>query len=461
MRLYERALEAVDIFDDDDLALRSEILSETAGALQVGGLAESAHQRALAAASLARQAGDAGRLALAGVAYQGELGMWSSPSDPVGAEIMREGLAGLGTDRPAVRARVLSALAHGLVLAPGGVALPEADAAVAAAREAGDAHALCHALLVRAWAVRGVLPVSQRLDAAHEAVNTAHAAGDRFYEISSQYLLGNALLNNAELDQAAVALLATDFRGALEDWAIADFRCSHALAQGRFAEAASLADTAHELGVALGDTNDGIRALQGWSIARMTGDFDAARRWHDACAATAVGLVFPTEVVNAVSAGEADGAREILAAWARNIRDLIPEIMRYSAIHYVSQLAFELGALEGLEMWPEYAERFPGELIGADAGLLGASDAARGRFAAVQGDLDRAVELLEAGHAMHERLELPQLVVETGLDLGIVLLRRDKPGDADRATALLRATAELARAIGMVPAETRARALVA
>ena len=150
-----------------------------------------------------------------------------------------------------------------------------------------------------------------------------------------------------------------------------------------------------------------------------------------------------------------------LAAWARDIQDLVPEIMRYSAIHYVSQLAFELGPLVGLEGWPEYAECFPGELLGADAGIIGASDAARGRFAAVQGDLDRAVELLEAGHAMHARLELPQLSVETGLDLGIVLLRRGKAGDGDRAAALLRTTAELASTIGMVPAEARARALIA
>jgi class 3 adenylate cyclase len=461
VRLYERALEAVDIFDDDDPGLRAEILSEMARALQVGGLAEPAHERALAAAALARQAGDAARLAFAGMAYQGELGMWASPSDPVGAEIMREGLAGLGTERPDVRARALSALAHGLVLAPGGVALPEADAAVAAAREAGDTHALCHALLVRAWAVRGVLPVAQRLDAANEAVATARAADDRFHEISSQYLLGNALLNNAQLDEAAAAFVATDFRGALEDWAIADFRGSHALAEGRFEEAAVLVDAAHALGNAIGDTNDGVRALQRWSIARLAGDFDAARHWQAECAATAVGLVFPTEAMNALSAGEHDEARDLVAVWARDIQDLVPEIMRYSAIHYVSQLVFELDPLEGLEAWPEYAERFPDELIGADAGLIGASDAGRGRFAAVKGDLDRAVELLEAGHAMHARLELHQLSVETGLDLGIVLLRRDKAGDGDRATALLRTTAELASTIGMVPTEARARALIA
>ena len=135
--------------------------------------------------------------------------------------------------------------------------------------------------------------------------------------------------------------------------------------------------------------------------------------------------------------------------------------MRYSAIHYVSQLVFALGSLDGLEAMPAYAEGFPCELLGADAGLIGASDAARGRFAAVQGDLDRAVELLEAGHGVHTRLELPQLSVETGLDLGIVLLQRQRAGDGDRATELLRTTAELASAIGMVPAEARARALIA
>jgi hypothetical protein len=255
--------------------------------------------------------------------------------------------------------------------------------------------------------------------------------------------------------------VATDFRGALEDWAIADFRGSHALAQGRFAEAAVLADATHALGTAIGDTNDGVRALQRWSIARLTGDFEAARHWHTECAATAVGLTFPSEAVNALTAGEHDEARDLLTAWARDIQAFVPDIMRYSAIHYVSQLVFELGTLEGVEAWTEYAERFPGELLGADAGIIGASDAARGRFAAVQGDLDRAVELLEAGHALHARLELPQLGVETGLDLGILLLRRDQAGDAERATELLRTTAELASAIGMVPAVERARALIA
>ncbi|MDQ1481738.1 MAG: hypothetical protein QOI44_2599, partial [Actinomycetota bacterium] len=460
VRLYDRALEAVEILDDDDPGLRSEILSQTARALQIGGDAETAHERTLAAAELARRAGDAARLAEAGIAYQGELGMWASPSDSVGAEIMREGLAALGADRPDVRARALSALAHGLIFAPGAEALPAADAAIAAAREAADDQALCHALLVRSWAVRGILPVAERLAAAEEASAAARAVGDRFHEISVEYLLGNALLNHGDLDRAETAFINTDFRGALEEWAIADFRAARALAEGRFAEAVLLFDVAHERGAALGETNDGIRALQQWITARLTGDFGAIFHWEEKLSATTLGLAFPTRALTALSVGDAPKAREELAAWSREIEPLIPKLMYYSAISYVSQLAFELGVTDALDEWSEYAERFPGELLGADAGFVGAADAARGRFAALQGDLDRAVELLGAGHAMHTRLELHHLIVESGIDLGIVLLRRDQPGDADRATELLRAMAELAGTIGMVPAEVRARALM-
>jgi hypothetical protein len=374
---------------------------------------------------------------------------------------MREGLAALGQNRPDVRARALSALAHGLIFAPGAEALPAADAAIAAAREAADDQALCHALLVRTWAVRGVLPVSERLAAAEEAIAAARAVGDRFHEISVEYLLGNALLNQGDLDRAESAFGRTDFRGALEDWAIADFRTGRAVAEGRIAEAAGLSDVAHERGAALGETNDGIRALQQWTVARLTGDVDAALHWLEECGATAVGLAFPLRALTALWAGDAPKAREELAAWSGEIEPFVPKLMYYSAILYLSQLAFELDVTDALDDWREYAERFPGELIGADAGLLGAADTARGRFAALQGDLDRAVELLEAGHALHERLALPQLCVESGIDLGVVLLRRGKAGDADRATDLLQTVAELANVMGMIPAERRARAAIA
>ena len=135
-------------------------------------------------------------------------------------------------------------------------------------------------------------------------------------------------------------------------------------------------------------------------------------------------------------------------------------LMRYATLPWVSELAFRLDELTGLEALVDYAEHFAGDLLGSDAGLLGAADVARGRFAAVQGDLDGAVSLLEAGHAFHARLELHVLVVESGLDLASVHLRRGTTRDRERATELLTATIGLADELGMTPSFERASALV-
>jgi hypothetical protein len=460
VQLYERALEAVDILEDDDPGLRADILSQLADALHLGGLADAAHQRALTAAQLARTIGDAARVAQAGMSYQGQLGMWASPEDPVGAEIIREALAALGTARPDVRARALSALAHGQILAPGASPLPEADAGVAAAREAGDDEALVYALLVRSWAMRGALSAEERLPVSEEGLAIANRLGDRAVISGIEYLHGNALLNQGDFEGAQRAFVQTEYRGALEGWAIADFRAAAAQAEGRFEEADALSDVAHKLGSALGETNEGIHALQHWATARYTGDAEGADRWAEVCNATAIGIAFPIAAMNALLVGVDADARERLGVWVREIDPIIPTLIRYTAVHYVALLAFQLDIHDGLDGLMEYAELFPGELIGSDGGILGAADAARGRFAALSGDLDRAVDQLEAGHALHERLGLHALTVESGVDLGAVLLRRDQPDDRDRGVELLRATAELASGLGMTPAERRARALI-
>jgi class 3 adenylate cyclase/tetratricopeptide (TPR) repeat protein len=458
--LYERALEVVDLVGVDDEPLtRSDILAAMADAQHGMGDAELAHRSALAAAALARQGRDAARLCKAGIAYQGELGIWATPSDPVGVDLMREGLANLDQDADGARARTLGALAQAILLVPGG-ALDEADEALAAAREAGDDMALMRALQTRAWAVRGVLPVADRLQAAEAAVQQSVRQGDRYYELVSRYLLANAHLNAGDLTAAAESFgHAAEFRGGLEGWAIADFRAALAVAQGHLAESIELADEAARLGLALGDTNEGVHAMQRWTVALLQGDLDGLKRWHERCAQTAIGLTIPTGALSSLACDGPGAARAELDAWVRDIKPLVPDIMRYSAVHYLSRLAFELDTTDGFEEMVDYADRFEGELLGADAGFIGSADAARGRYAAVAGDLGRAVELLEAGHAFHVRLDLQQLIVESGVDLGTVLLRRAGPGDEVRACELLGQAEELADRIGMVPWAARARAL--
>jgi tetratricopeptide (TPR) repeat protein len=467
IRFYERALEAVDSLDTDDPGLRAEISSLLAHAYHGAGSGDTAREYALAAATLARGADDGARLAEAGVAYQGEIGVWAVPSDSVGAEIIREGLASLGTSRPDIRARALSSLANALLLTPGGTALDEADRAIAAAREAADDQALRHALLVRAWAVRGVRPVAERKQAAEDALAAARASDDRFLELGALYQLANAVLNEGDVDRAVDWFVqASEFRGALDGWAIADMRTALAIAQGRFADADELSAAAYELGRPLSDTNEGIHALQRWTSARLTGDFDAARRWHEKCETTAIGFVIPLAAVTALDAGDHKQAGELLDAWLREVEPVVPEVMRYPILGYVSRLALRTEALSEdvlsrLEEIAGYAQTFAGELTGSDAGILGAADVARGRFAAARGDLDEAVELLEAGHELHARLSLHQLTVESGLDCGLVLLRRDRPEDRDAARRVLEEASTLATELTMVPARRRAMTLLA
>lgn len=454
IRLYERALEALDTLEGDHAGRRSEILSWIALAHHGSGNRDTARVHASQAVDLARRADDAARLIEAGIAYQGELGVWASPTDPVGTEIMREGLAALGSDRNEIRARALSMLAQGLLLAPGG-ALAEADAAVAAAHDAADDAALAHALVVRAWAVRGALPVAERRAAAEEARDFARARGDGFHEIGALYQYANSFLSAGDLTTAeAQFALAAEFRGGLEGWAIADFQTALAIAHGRFADAVELCETAYRLGAALGESNEGIHALQRWLIARHTGDSTAATTWQAQAAATAIGFVQPTGPVTLL--GDPDAARAALVEWTRDAHPVVPDILRFTNVHHLSVLALQLDTLAGFESSVDYAEAFAGELLGSDAAILGAADAARGRFAAVRGELDAAVALLEAGHAMHERLGLRALEVESGIDHARVLLRRAGDGDVALARDRLERATALAAELGMLPARAAA-----
>jgi class 3 adenylate cyclase len=460
LRLYERALEAVDLLDDNDSGPRVDVLAAMAHTHHGAGASDTARRCALTAVDLARGAGDAARLTQAGIAYQGQLGTWARPSDPLGVEIIREGLAELPPDRPDVRAQALALLAHALLLAPGG-ALTEADQAVAAAREVGDAQVLGDALGVRAWAVRGVLPAEERQRAAQEALDFAIARRDRVNEFGALYHLGNSQLTRGDLVAARAAFLrGSEFTGALQGWAACDFDASYALAQGRFAEADALSEDAHRLGAALGDTNDFVHAYQRWSAALATGDLAAARTWQEHVAATAAGLAVPTAPVTHLAAGDDAATRAALSSWIHDIEPLVPHLVRFVSVHYVSLLSFRLETLDGLTHFIDYSERFAGELLGSDAGLAGAADAARGRFAAARGDLDTAATLLETGHSLHQRLELHKLSVESGIDLGRVLLRRGGPGDRESAQQLLGRAVALAERLGMAPALTEAQALL-
>ncbi|MSO79387.1 MAG: adenylate/guanylate cyclase domain-containing protein [Acidimicrobiia bacterium] len=258
VHFYSLALEALDAGDADD-ATRAGLLIARGYAHHERNDAEAGRADALAAADVARRIGDAGLIGRAGVTYQGLVGHWAAPHDPVAVELMREGLAGLADGDVFNRARVTAALANALVLAPGDEALVLAEEAERLAQEAGDAESRNVALLGWMWGLRSRGRAADLCRIANTGVEHSIAAGRPDWEFNARYLLGEGLIESGDLDAGVVEMdLAGEFPSVLHGWAPVVYAASRALASGRLDEAEELAARAAPLGAALGETNDVI-----------------------------------------------------------------------------------------------------------------------------------------------------------------------------------------------------------
>ena len=90
--IYERALEAIDGMVEEPSPLRARVLAELARAAGGQGDMDRARRLALEVADLARTLNAPVLLAAAGEAYQGDIGMWAEPGDPVALDLLREAL---------------------------------------------------------------------------------------------------------------------------------------------------------------------------------------------------------------------------------------------------------------------------------------------------------------------------------------------------------------------------------
>jgi tetratricopeptide (TPR) repeat protein len=461
--LYERALEAIDGMVEEPSALRAWLLADVARATGARGDTDTARRLALDVAALARALDDPVLLVAAGEAYQGQLGMWAEPGDPVALDLLRDALGSLDDGDLVTRARASAVIALGELLAPGDVGLRSADVAVALARASGDPTALGYALGARSWSVRGWLPVAERLVAIEELADAGRRFRIRSIESGAHYQLGAALLNAGELDGADAAFIAASVGYgdvALDQWATTNFRCSRAYAEGRYADGDALGVEAFALGEGLGDTNEAIDSARIMFSRLERGEFAEAEAAQVRGAVTALGVAGPYEALVAVETGDLDRAATGLDAWMNHVYPHLPGMVRYLGVASAVVVAARIGDVERSDVFAEYLEQFRGELIGSDGWIFEAVDHLLGLCAATDGRLDEAVDLLGSGHEMYRRLGLRAREVHSGLDLGRVLLERGAPGDADAAADQLRSTIALADELGMAPSARAAAALL-
>ena len=304
--------------------------------------------------------------------------------------------------------------------------------------------------------------MAQRRLAAEELVDLGRRVGVKSIETGGAYLLGNALLTCGDLDAAdEVYAVGSGLVGvALSDWPLVNFRASRAFAEGRFTEGTALGARAFELGEALADTNEASDSVRIMMSSLERGDHASAKVALDRSAATTFALAGPYGAWFAVETGDLDTGRTELTAWMEHVFELVPPMLRVLSAAVAAFIAARVDAADHASAVAEYLGPFGGELIGTDGWIYGPVDHVLGLCAATRGELDEAVDLLTAGHGLNERLGLHAREVQSGLDLGRVLLERGAAGDRDAGQAHLRHVGDLATELGMTPSARRAESLV-
>jgi tetratricopeptide (TPR) repeat protein len=459
VRFYDLALDALEAGDDD--ATRAKLLIGRGLAQHERGDPESGRADGLAAAAAARRISDAALVGRAGIAYQGMVGHWATPHDPVAVELMREGLAALGPDDDETRAAVMAALANALVLVPGDEALRLAEEAEALARATGEEIARATALRGWAWALRSRGRSGELRRVASLALEHALEHQQSSWEFNARYLYAEGLIEAGEIEAAIEEIdIAGSIPSVLQGWAPVVLASSVAHAEGRLDDAERLVHEAAALGSALGDTNDAIHSGEMTVVEMARGRTAEALGWVERAEATLLGQTLNYRSFVLVEAGELKEAATLHARWAREVRPFAPQVVMPWILESETSVAYRCADSALAESLRDQVAPFEGHILGGDTALLGTGEYLMGRIAFVEGRFDDAVDLgaraveIETGHGWSLR------ATNHRIDLARALLARDGPGDADQARALLAEAIDTGDRLGLVAAATEARTLI-
>jgi tetratricopeptide (TPR) repeat protein len=250
--LYERALALTEPRSGDERAHRGDLLIELANARLAAGDRGAARQAAFEAAQFGREVGRPDLLADAviGMAEHRrptEAGM----GDEALVALCEETLDALPTGDSVPRAKVTARLAVELhVLAEAGERRRAlTDDAVAMARRLDDPATLAHVLVSAHWSIWTPGTAWERLAIAEEILQLGRRAGNRDLELNGALWAFNDLMELGETARADDMLtiqvaIAAELNRPDRLWNACVNRCTRLLMEGRYDEAAQLADEA-------------------------------------------------------------------------------------------------------------------------------------------------------------------------------------------------------------------------
>ncbi len=471
---YELALNALEFSGEGDPALRCDLLIARGDALY---RARDRRYRKVfaAAASAARELGDARRLARVAVAHNPKLARPVGTTDEGVVALAEEALAALPPADDPLRARLLAVLALELAWSP------DADRrrslleqAKAMAERLGDRRVLADVLIFRRWADTNPQDLPARLAVAGELMALAEQLGDveatciggvwlgmcHFEDLDTPALVSGIESAAALVGQLRQPLLATEVAGG---------RTMTALLLGRLDEAARLMAEEQDLGIEAGmpsRTVIGHFATQQFVLSYELG------RPHEAVEALGMVETIATESNTArpgfqamlglayAEAGERERAVEILDELAGAFHHFPRVAIWLGTIGTAGRLAAALGDAERARTIYDLLVSFAGRGCWNGPAVVGPVDPVLALLAATAGDFDVAEEHFARAVELCRARSLPTWLARSQQEWAEMLVTRGAPGDADRARQLATEALAGAEALGMAGVVGRSRAVL-
>jgi len=487
---YERALQTLDLSAAPDEARRCELLLKLAETQNNAAQVQPALQAYRRAVEAARRVGDADRLALAAVGFEeagnrifGDMGLRREA-----LTLLDEALTQLSEEETAQRVHALIARLRpaaalsgvGDLFQSGGFGawagtkdpalLLQAREAPAMAERLGDAGLQAAALFSLHALLFGPGNAEERLVLSTKQVRLAQQAGDLHWELWGSIWRMMALLELGDIVAFRLELeehgrRAQEARLHLEIAQATAGRAALAIAEGRFGEAERLTFEAFQRGqeaesadavTAFGAQLYILRRLQG-RIAEVESMFRDAVEASPNTAVYRAGLALLYAELGRL--GEARDQFERLAT--RNFSATPQDFLWMITSMPLAEACLALGDAPRAEQL--YRLLLPyAKLSATVAHVLSAGSVSRSlaQLATVLERWEDAERHFDDAIAMNTRMGFRPWVATTQLNYGDMLLRRDGPGDREKARALLEHALAAAEEMGMAKVAADCRALL-